>query len=94
MTERGETDRAAWPAPPDGGVDRNVTEVVGLLRKAAAALDQMWHEALLSAAPHTVMSLGEASHGVHRALIALNQADRFEVVGIARTGMVSAGRSG
>jgi hypothetical protein len=95
MTERGETDRGpGWHVPP-AGLTGNVTEVFGLLLKAAAGLDQMWHETLLSAAPHAVMSLGEASHGDHRAPIALNHADRFEpTVGIARAGMVGAGRSG
>ena len=58
-------------------VDADVTEVVALLRRAAGALDQMWHEAAF-AAPHAVMGLGEASHSVHRALIALNQPEGLE----------------
>jgi len=62
------------PSPCVNDPDANVTEVVSLLRKAVAALDQMWHEALLSGSPHAAMGLGEASHGVHRALIALDEA--------------------
>ena len=46
--------------------------VVDLVRRAAAALDSMWQESLLAGDSEAGMRLGEASHCVHRALIALD----------------------
>lgn len=93
--DRGEIRWHGGLACPSIEADGNVTEVVGLLREAVTALDQMWHEALLSASPHAVMELGDASHSVHRALIALSQPDHLEAtVEISRTRMVGAGLSG
>lgn len=57
---------SASPAPDD------VVELVGLLRQASVALDRIWRHAITRGAGETVMRLGEASHGVHRALIALS----------------------
>jgi hypothetical protein len=73
-----ETCSHASLARPRSEADGSVTEIVGLLRQAATALDRMWHDALLGAAPNAVISLGEASHSAHRALLALSQPDRFE----------------
>lgn len=48
-----------------------IPSVVAVLRQAAVALDAMWRESLLASGGETAVRLGEASHGVHRALIAL-----------------------
>ena len=47
-------------------------KVVDLVRRTAAALDAMWRESLLAGQSDAGMRLGEASHCVHRALIALD----------------------
>ncbi len=52
--------------------DENMFEIIGLLRQASAALDTIWREAMTTTAGESVIRLGEASHGVHRALIALS----------------------
>jgi hypothetical protein len=55
-------------------MDRGTTqdEVVELLRQASTALDRIWRQAMSIGAGDTVIRLGEASHGVHRAIIALS----------------------
>lgn len=45
--------------------------VVGLLEQAARAIDQMWRSAQADRSSPATVALGEASHGIHRALIAL-----------------------
>jgi hypothetical protein len=45
--------------------------VVGLLQHAARTIDQMWREAQVEGEHPAAVALGEASYGVHRALIAL-----------------------
>jgi hypothetical protein len=50
----------------------HVLDVVRLLRVAGAALDAIWREALLTNSGESVLRISEASHGVHRALIALD----------------------
>ena len=52
--------------------DDQVPDVVRLLRAAGAALDAIWREALLTNSGESVLRISEASHGVHRALIALD----------------------
>lgn len=47
------------------------THVVELLRRASAAIDSLWRTALDDGSGDMALKLGEASHGVHRALIAL-----------------------
>lgn len=48
--------------------------VLGLLEQAARTIDEMWRSAQAEGRHPAALALGEASHGVHRALIAL-QAD-------------------
>lgn len=55
-----------------GGPENHVFEVVRLLRAAGTALDAIWREALLTNSGESVLRISEASHGVHRALIALD----------------------
>lgn len=45
--------------------------VLGLLQQAARTIDQMWHSAQDDGRHSAAVALGEASHGIHRALIAL-----------------------
>ena len=53
-----------------------LTELCAQLRRLARSLDALWRESLSTAAGRRLsMRLGAASHGVHRALIAL-QDDR------------------
>lgn len=55
-----------------GEPDAHVLDVVRLLRAAGAALDAIWREALLTNSGESILRISEASHGVHRALIALD----------------------
>jgi hypothetical protein len=48
--------------------------VLSLLQQAVRTIDQMWRSAQADGHLAAAVALGEASHGVHRALIAL-QAD-------------------
>ena len=43
-----------------------------LLRRAGSVIDSMWHAALAEGDADSAVQLGEASQGVHRALIALS----------------------
>ncbi len=45
--------------------------VVGLLEQAARTIDQMWRSAQGDGSDVAAVALGQASHGIHRALIAL-----------------------
>ena len=54
---------------PDSGL-------LGLLRRASSVIDSMWHTALVEGDADSAVQLGEASQGVHRALIALSGLDR------------------
>lgn len=56
------------------GVDGRPEGVLGLLQQAARTIDQMWHSAQHDGRHTASVALGEASYGIHRALIAL-QAD-------------------
>ena len=55
-----------------------VTNLVGVLREASVVLDALWRDALTGSDGESAIRLGEASHGVHRALIALSN---FEAIG-------------
>lgn len=55
-----------------GDPEDHVLHVVRLLRAAGAALDAIWREALLTNSGESIVRISEASHGVHRALIALD----------------------
>lgn len=48
--------------------------VLSLLQQAVRTIDEMWRSAQADGQLTAAVALGEASHGVHRALIAL-QAD-------------------
>lgn len=50
--------------------------LLGLLRRAGAVIDSMWNSALADGDDGSALQLGEASQGVHRALIALSGLDR------------------
>lgn len=45
--------------------------ILSLLQQAARTVDQMWHSAQADGRNTAAVALGEASHGIHRALIAL-----------------------
>jgi hypothetical protein len=45
--------------------------VMSLLQRAARTIDAMWRSAQVDGSDTAAVALGEASHGVHRALIAL-----------------------
>ncbi len=51
----------------DGGLN-----VVEGLRRASATIDSLWRAALREGTGEAALKLGEASHGLHRALIALS----------------------
>lgn len=55
----------------DAGEDEALA-MVAMLRRIGGTLDTMWRQALMADGGQTAMRLGEASHGVHRALIALS----------------------
>lgn len=50
----------------DGG-----SNLVEVLRRASATIDSLWRAALRDGTGEAALKLGEASHGLHRALIAL-----------------------
>ncbi len=58
-------------------------DVVGMLRQVSAALDSVWRAALASRAGDSAIRLGEASHGVHRALIALTSGEAPDIRPVA-----------
>ena len=49
--------------------------VVGMLQQAARTIDRMWRDAQMEGEHGAAVALGEASLGVHRALIALQSTD-------------------
>jgi hypothetical protein len=49
----------------------DLAELIGSLRTVSGALDRLWRQALSSASGDLAIRLGDASQGVHRALIAL-----------------------
>jgi hypothetical protein len=57
-----------------GGGNDEREGVLSLLQQAARTIDDMWRTAQVEGQNPTAVALGEASYGVHRALIAL-QAD-------------------
>lgn len=52
-----------------------------LLRRAGSVIDSMWHEALADGDADSAVQLGEASQGVHRALIALSALEPDSLTG-------------
>ena len=65
MTATSQPDAPFDPAPDS-------LAVCGELRRLVAVVDSLWNRALRSASERSVV-LGEASHGLHRALIALEE---------------------
>jgi hypothetical protein len=53
------------------GLDGRPEGVLGLLQQAARTIDEMWHSAQHDGRHAASVALGEASYGIHRALIAL-----------------------
>lgn len=51
------------------------------LRRAGSVIDSMWHRALADGDADSAVQLGEASQGVHRALIALTALERSSLPG-------------
>lgn len=51
--------------------DAGREDVLHLLQQAARTVDAMWHAAQADRRNVEAVSLGEASYGIHRALIAL-----------------------
>ncbi|HET6965974.1 MAG TPA: hypothetical protein VFH58_14460 [Acidimicrobiales bacterium] len=62
-----DTDSFRYGADQDDG-GSNLVEV---LRRASATIDSLWRAALREGTGEAALKLGEASHGLHRALIAL-----------------------
>ena len=52
-------------------LDASPEGVLSLLQQAVRTIDQMWHSAQHDGRHTAAVALGEASYGVHRALIAL-----------------------
>jgi len=67
-------DRGDPAGGPHGGSGDGLDRIVGLLRSAATAIDQMSRDRSVTATPRASMELAEASFGVHRALLALREA--------------------
>jgi len=57
--------------PDAAGED--VGELIGVLRRVSRSLDRLWSQALTNAQGDVAMRLGDASQGVHRALVALRE---------------------
>lgn len=57
----------------DSSPGEDLADLIGSLRKVSGALDRLWRQALGSASGDLAMRLGDASQGVHRALIALRE---------------------
>lgn len=55
------------------GNDAGRSRVMSLLQQAARTIDLMWQSAQTDGQHSAAVALGEASHGVHRALIALRE---------------------
>ena len=51
--------------------DASAEGVLSLLQQAARTIDHMWRSAQHDGRNPAAVALGEASHGIHRALIAL-----------------------
>lgn len=63
---------AAVEDPPAGsGAAEGGQGLLSLLREASSTIDGMWRSALQEGPTDAAHRLGEASHAVHRALIAL-----------------------
>jgi len=58
--------RSEGPSEPE-----DLAELIVVLRRASAALDRLWNQSLAGASGDLAIRLGDASQGVHRALIAL-----------------------
>lgn len=54
-----------------GEGDADGVNLVDVLRRASATIDSLWRAALRDGTGEAALKLGEASHGLHRALIAL-----------------------
>lgn len=54
--------------------DRPTAHLVASLREASVTIDALWRSCLQGGSPDMAVPLGEASHAVHRALIALHSA--------------------
>ncbi len=50
-------------------------ELMAMLRQASLTIDNLWRAALSDGTDTSALQLGEASQGVHRALIALAACD-------------------
>ena len=46
--------------------------LISMLREAGLAIDSLWQEAVIHGNGEDAMNLGDASQGIHRALIALD----------------------
>lgn len=61
------------PAARFGGEsDPAGVNLVDVLRRASTTIDTLWRAALRDGTGEAALKLGEASHGLHRALIALS----------------------
>jgi hypothetical protein len=51
----------------------DLAELIRVLRRVSAALDRLWNQSLADLSGDLAIRLGDASQGVHRALIALKE---------------------
>ncbi len=58
-----------------GGRDDRLAPLVATLRTASQALDEMWREAISGGDASQLIELGDASYGLHLALVALDDAE-------------------
>lgn len=58
--------------PQDAYEEFAEVDVLGMLRRVSTTIDLLWRSALTQGTGEVALKLGEASHGVHRALIALS----------------------
>jgi hypothetical protein len=65
----------AGPRHGEDTEDRRLASVIGALREASAALDDMWREAVGGEHRARLVELGDASYGVHLALVALEDGE-------------------
>lgn len=81
----------ADPTGPEP-LEVDLRDAVGVVRQGAAAIDRLWSQALGgSSAPDLTLALGEASHALHRALMALDHPASPEPVPAGPTGTAGRG---
>ena len=64
------------PLRQEGGPEeRRLAGLIGALREASRSLDEMWRKAVAGESADLLVELGDASHGLHIALVALEDGE-------------------